>query len=172
VQKEVAMRAKHFLAPSAFVVLITIGIAMIGMTSSVFVTSACACGTVNDQVISDLNELDVMVQKYAIEHNGLLPTYDELVVLTAENKRIQQRLTPQVIIVTGAFTFSPTIEDVNKIGYAISTDRREYILLGVGLNEKYKDTYLFGRRIGRDIIGYELPILRPGDIPPKPSPPA
>jgi hypothetical protein len=168
------MRAKHFLASSAVVVMTAVGAIMIGLTSSVFVTSACACGTVNDEVILALDTLDGLVQKYAFEHNGLHPTYNELVVLTAttEHKWIRRYLTPQADVATGIFTFSPTMNDVRKVGYAVSADRHGYILIGVGLNEKYKDTYLFGRWMGRDIIGYELPILRPGDIPPEPSPPA
>jgi hypothetical protein len=166
------MRIKHFLASGALVVTAAVGVIMIGLTSSVFAASACACVTVNEEVVYELNELDSIVQKYANGHNGLLPTYDELVIMTTERQWMQRHLTPQADITTGTFMVSPTMNEVNQIGYAVSADRLEYILIGVGLNEKYKDTYLFGRWIGRDIIGYELPILRPGDTPPPSSPPA
>ncbi len=164
------MRAKRLLAITALTGLITVSVIIVGMTSSEFVTSACACGTVNDVVISDLNQLDGLVRQYAVEHNGLLPTYAELTALTEGNAWIRAHLTSQVDLITGMFTFRPTPKDVYTLGYAVSVNRDRYILLGIGLNEKYKDTYLFGRRINREIIGYSLPILRPGDIPPTPSP--
>ena len=168
------MRVKSFLAPGAFLALIIAGVIVVSLASSefVFVSSACACGTVNDEVIDILDELDAEVQKYATAHNGLFPTYSELVGLIADDRWFQPYLTPHVDVATGAFTFDPTRNDVHKIGYAVSLDQRQYILLGVGWTETYKRVYWFGQEVCRYLIGSEFPVLRPGDIPPKSSPPA
>jgi hypothetical protein len=79
-------------------------------------------------------------------------------------------LTDEVDPSTGTFNFTPTLADVHKIGYAISPDCRSYVLVGIGLTEKHRTTYLFGHRISDEVTGHELPILHPGDVPPEPSP--
>lgn len=154
------------LAVAALAIGTIIGYLAVGLSTSAFIASACACGTVNMEVVIRLNELDSLVQQYAAEHDGNFPTYEELWAITV-SRRINVNLTPWVDLTSRQFTFVPARTDVYKIGYAVSDDRDEYVLLGVGLTEKYMVTYLFGREIGRWLVGHEFPVLHPGDTPPE-----
>jgi hypothetical protein len=148
---------------------ITVGYLALGVNSREFTKSACACVTVNMHVVGRLDQLDYLVQQYAAEHYGEFPTYEELLIIAA-GEGIDRGLTPQVDSVSGEFTFVPTRDDASKIGYAVFADRRSYILIGIGLTEKYRAVSLYGREVGKQLIGFEFPILRSGDTPPEPSP--
>lgn len=167
------MKAKRLVVKLALMTTFTIGsiagCLAAGLSSSEFSTSACACGTVNMEVVGNLDQLDGLVRQYAADHDGSFPTYEQLVTL-ATDRRIKRSLTSQVDIASRSFSFTPAQADAHKIGYAISSDRSDYVLLGVGLTERYAVRYLFGRRVSREFIGYEFPILHPGDVPPEPSP--
>jgi hypothetical protein len=167
------VKAKRLVTKLALVVVFTVvsiaGCLAAGLSSSEFSTPACACGTVSMEVVRDLDQLDGLVRQYAVDHDGKFPAFGQLVALVTD-KRIRRNLTSQVDVVSGAFTFTPARADVYRIGYAVSDDGNNYILLGVGLTEKYAVKYLFGHWVGRESIGYEFPILHPGDVPPEPSP--
>ena len=172
-REPVNVKAKRLAIKLAWVVISAVissaGCLAVGLTSSEFSTPACACGTVSMEVVRDLDQLDGLVRQYAADHGGKFPAFGQLVTLVTD-KRIRRNLTSQVDVASGSFTFTPARADVYRIGYAVSDDGDDYILLGVGLTEKYAVKYLFGHWVGREFIGYEFPILHPGDVPPEPSP--
>lgn len=161
------MRRRCLISAGGFGVLLVV-VVLIGLTSSVFVTAACGCVTVNQHVVSALNELDALVQQYAHEHSLLYPSYAELILMAPDY--IADDMTPAVDLGTGTFQFTPSVRDAQTCGYAVSADRRSHVLLGIGLTERHRTIYLFGRRVSDRVIGYEVPILHPGDTPPEPSP--
>ena len=149
------MWAKRILIVSVLAVVITIGFLATGI--SVSRNPVCACGTVNDSVSYYLEELDVRVQRYATDNSGLYPTFDTLRAMVASDKYLWRQLTPRVDCSTQRFTFVPTKDDVHKIGYAVSDNQRDYVLLGIGLYERriqLTDEHSLP-------AGYALPILRP-----------
>lgn len=145
------------------------GYLALGVSRQSFIKPACSCGSVNMEVVMHLNHFEHLVQQYATEHNGKFPTYNELFAIAAEEK-LERHLTSQISLKGGTFTFNPTRGPASTIGYAVSNDRRSYILLGIGLTVKFETLFLYGREIWTEEIGYEYPILRPGDTPPEPSP--
>ncbi len=164
------MRTRRVSIKSGLLTLVAIGLVVVGLSSSVLIDSVCACGTVNQGVVMKLNWLDRLVQGYAAEHDGLFPTYDEFVQMDEIGERTRKSLTPQVDLASRNFTFALARDDSREIGYAVSDDGRDYVLLGRGLTRKYQVWRLFGIKIWQKFIGYELPILYPGDTPPENSP--
>lgn len=155
---------KRIVSVGILTTLITVGFLMVGVSVGFLATgisvsthSACACITVNDVVLYRLNWIDGLVQQYATEHNGLFPTYDELEAMVALDPHQQGGLTPNVGLSTRSFTFVPTEHDVEKIGYAVSDDRRDYVLLGVGLYER-RIQFTSEHSLP---AGHEFPVLRP-----------
>ncbi|MCP4543383.1 MAG: hypothetical protein GY832_40230 [Chloroflexi bacterium] len=137
---------------------LVIGFLAFAMTFSVLlipgigvtVVPVCACISTDWLLYRDLQKLDILVHQYAGEHNGLYPTYNEFEALVEQQYR--ERLTPQVDIATRDFLFRPNNEDVEMLGYAVSSDHSDYVLLGVGLREKMLSLYgVSGLPIGREI---------------------
>jgi hypothetical protein len=147
-------------------------LALLGLSSTVFTQSVCGCPTVNEAVMYDLDHLDALVRQYPDSHGGCYPTYAELAaqIPAQEQKYLLPKLTGEVDPATRAFTFTPARDDVYRIGYAITPDCRDYVLIGVGLIERHQTIFLFGQRIHDLILGREFPTLHPGDVPPEPSP--
>lgn len=140
-----------------------------GLTSARVATSACACGTVNQDVVYSLNALDDRVRQYAVEHGGLFPSYAELAAMVTDDWD-RRHLTAEVDFASGTFTFVPGLRDIHKIGYAVSADRRDYVLLGIGWTVYSEVTDWYGHRVSSRVLKHELPILHPGSTPPEPSP--
>jgi len=139
-----------------------------GITSTQFQNPACACVTWNEMMISYLDSTEYLIQQYAAGHDGLYPTYQELQALLVEEYP-SRHLTNQVDIVTRTFTFNPAQAEVGTMGYVVSSDRKDYVLLGIGLIETHTQFSLFDQNLGQR-TSYEFPILRPGDIPTLPDP--
>jgi hypothetical protein len=108
-----------------------------------------------------VNRLDALVHQYAVEHNGLYPTYDELV--TMAEQRDKKYMTPQVDMAARGFSFRPGQADAQKVGYAVSADRRDYVLLGVG--GRRREIRLYGKVI--QPLSTKVHIIHPGDNPPR-----
>jgi hypothetical protein len=129
-------------------------------------SNVCACGTVNGSVMSGLNELDGIIHQFIINHDGLSPTYTELVELVSSDSQLSQwlsqRLTPKVNFTSRAFTFPITQTDAGTIGYAVSSDRRDYVLLGIGI--QIRQMYFFGWEPIPP--SYKMQIWRLGEIVP------
>lgn len=168
------MRAGRLLAALTFALLVFAGFVATNITTAELSVPACACPSVNELVVHDLATLDGLASEYAARRGGLFPTYDEFSAMVQAKSRAdltrQVDLTPQVDLATGTFTFAPGRDDHGTVGYGVSADRRQHLLLGIGLTVRYRDTYLFGHRSSRELIGFDLPVLRPGDTPPEPSP--
>jgi hypothetical protein len=124
-------------------------------------TTACACVSVDWLTAESVNRLDALVHQYAAEHNGLYPTYDELVTMAEQQD--QEYVTPQVDMAARSFSFRPSQTDALKVGYAVSADRRDYVLLGVG--GRRREVRLYGKVI--QPLSTKVHIIHPGDDPPR-----
>jgi len=124
-------------------------------------TAAGACVSVNWSTAESVNRVDALVHQYAVEHDGLYPTYDELVAMAEE--RDKEYLTPQVDMAARSFSFRPSQADAQKVGYAVSSDRRDYVLLGVG--GRRREVRLYGKII--QPLSTKVHIIHPGDNPPR-----
>jgi hypothetical protein len=123
-------------------------------------TGVCACGTVDGLVIGRLNNIDAVIRQYRINHGGFNPTYSELEELVSVDSWPGTMLTPDVDFASRAFTFHLTDADAGKLGYAVSNDRWDYVLLGVGLQTRVISFFEWS------IIpaGHRMPIWHPGDM--------
>ena len=141
------------------------GIVLIGLTATTRLTPACGCGSVDSWVFADLKQLSASIEEYAAAHDGLFPTYDEVVKIHKEldPSPYAIRMTPEIDILTGNLKFTPTRETVPRIAYAVSGDRRKYVLRGVGIDIKYQHFYFFGRDLGEHAVGQEYPVIKPED---------
>ena len=124
-------------------------------------TTASACLSVDGLAAESVNRLDALVHQYAANHNGLYPAYSELV--TMAEQRDQKYLTPQIDIAARSFSFRPSQADAQKVGYAVSADRRDYVLLGVG--GRRREVRLYGKII--QPLSTKVHIIHPGDNPPR-----
>ncbi|GAB1537980.1 hypothetical protein NUACC21_06360 [Scytonema sp. NUACC21] len=111
--------------------------------------------------------IDALIQEYAGWHTGLYPTYDELEkILEIElAPNFSQQLTSQVDLKSHNFKFIPTARDDGKIGYAVSHDRRYYVLVGIGKVYKLKRIYFWGLSVKKDYVGDEFIIFHPNKKP-------
>jgi hypothetical protein len=164
------VRARPLLAAMTLMLLVVAGTVAANITIAELTAPACACPSVNELVVEDLATLDALAREYAAGLGGLFPSYDEFIAMAPPGHG--RDLTSQVDLATGSFTFVPGRDDARRVGYAVSADRRQYLLLGIGLTERYRDTYMFGHRLSHRRAGFDFPILRPGDPPPEASPPA
>ena len=124
------------------------------------VETTCACVSPLWLVAGSVNRLDALVQQYASEHTGLYPRYDDLMKLA--EARDQQQLTPDIDIVTRTFLFVPMQADAHTVGYAVSADQQDYVLLGIGGRKMEVRIY----KIVIPVLSTEMRILYPGDNPP------
>jgi hypothetical protein len=133
---------------------------------SFFEGEPCACITVNQSIISFLNRVEATLQQFADEHGGTYPLYDELAEILRPRYPVKLGwMTNEMSTSTRTFTFTTEERGGRAIGYAVSDDRQDYVLLGIGITDKYV------RVLGFDLLaGHEFPILRAGDTPPEPSP--
>jgi hypothetical protein len=120
-------------------------------------TAAGACVSVNWSTAESVNRLDALVHQYAADHNGLYPTYDELA--TMAEQRDKKYMTPQINIAARSFSFRPSQADAQKVGYAVSADRRDYVLLGVG--GRRREVRLYGKII--QPLSTKVHIIHPSD---------
>jgi hypothetical protein len=134
--------------------------AMLG--AAVSTSDICACGTLNGSIASSLHELDGIIQQYGMDHQGLSPTYSELHELVSSDPRLGQMLTPDVNFTSQAFTFDITRADAGRMGYAVSSDRRDHILLGIGM--EVREIRFFGWEPIPPV--YKMQIWRFGEIAP------
>jgi hypothetical protein len=124
-------------------------------------TTACACASVDWSAAERVNRLDALVHQYAVEHNGLCPTYDELVTIAEQQDK--EYMTSQVDMAARSFSFRPSQADAQKVGYAVSADRRDHVLLGVG--GRKVEVRLYGKII--QPLSTKVHIIHPGDHPPR-----
>ena len=158
------MMTRRIVSVGVLTTLIVIGFLAAGVSVGFLATgisistrSACACITVNDVVRRRLNWLDGLVQQYAAEHSRLFPTYSEFEAMAVTDPHGRGGLTSDVSLSTRSFTFVPTEHDVERIGYADSEDRRDYVLLGVGIYER-RIQFTSEHSLP---AGHEFPTLRP-----------
>jgi hypothetical protein len=119
-------------------------------------------------VISGLNYLQEFIDLYAQEHDGEYPSY-QTVFQIAEEKRYSEYLTNDLII-SGEFELVGMTTEAVQIGYVVSQDRSEYILVGMGISHIHNVISLFGFEILDNETGeFEYPIFRSGDQVPENS---
>jgi hypothetical protein len=119
-------------------------------------------------VISGINYLQEFIDQYAQEHDGEYPSYQSVFQI-AEEKRYSKYLTSDLII-SGEFEFVGMTTEAVQIGYAVSQDRSEYILIGMGISHMHNVISLFGIEILDYETGeFEFPIFRSGDQVPENS---
>lgn len=105
-----------------------------GGAFALYGSPACACITTNDWLQPTLDDLDTQIQQYAAEHQGLYPTYAEIAQWPQPVAGFAgpMPLTSNVSLTTGRFGFALTAADIKTIGYAVSADRRSYLLVCAG----------------------------------------
>lgn len=110
--------------------------------------SPCACVSINDNVIGELNVLDDFVKKFAQTHNGTYPSFEDFASFASKlvNKNYTAvKFTNDVNIQERKFNFNPTEKDhhvyiknvkkhVRIIGYNVAQDGKSYVLFGTGVN--------------------------------------
>jgi hypothetical protein len=77
----------------------------------------------------DQTHADQLVRRYQLERRRF-PTYEDFVEQAQQEYDDHTRLTPQVDWIRKAFRVSPRTK--GAVGYAVSSDRRDYLLLGAG----------------------------------------
>ena len=75
-------------------------------------TTACACVSVDWLAAESVNRLDALVHQYAVEHNGLYPTYNELV--TMAEQRDKKYMTPQIDMAARSFSSANTWSVISR----------------------------------------------------------
>jgi len=136
---------------------------------SIYGVSACACGTWNGWVIAHLNRLEIDLEEYSSAHAGKYPSYPEFVEMASLHPD-RPPVTGGLIAAQHEFRFISFPQESIQIGYAVSPDLSQYILVGMGYSYKHVRISL----LGRELIDYgtrisEHPVFYPGDEVPKDS---
>lgn len=151
-----------------FISLSLLVLFIIGIQSFATLSDVCACGTVNEAVISDLQYARKIIYEYSREH-GDNPTPEELVNLIGK-KHLNVR--KSFVVKDKSYILGiPALSGSRAIYYATSKDRKKFWLMGVGLSEK-RIYIRYGKNEYKIVVGHKYPILQPDDKPPANSPPA
>jgi hypothetical protein len=118
--------------------LLFMGIVGLFLILPMDITPACACPPIDISARWSLDQLNTIVILYAKDHNGQYPSYEELFLRS--DKEGRERLTPYVSMITRTF-YLPQLK-WGAIGYAVSTDRHDFVLIATGLGKK--EIVIFG----------------------------
>jgi hypothetical protein len=140
--------------------VLTFGLFTFIFNFSGYALPACGCGTVNDAVLANLKKLDVAIQQYAAAHDGLYPSYEEMIGLYRglySNPNIHLITTsPDIDISTGELKFLPSRNTIPRLFYAVTPDQHSYILRGVGLDLKYQQIFSWAIRSLSSMMGFDF----------------
>ena len=160
------MKLRQVIPQSCGCAVVLALILVAGTSVSTTATPGCACVTWNGIVLGDLDHLSADIEAYVVQ-NGRYPTFAEVAEMLPPEDYHQRLLTDEIEVVQTPLRFLRFTNNAAQIGYAVSPDRTQGILIGMGISEERGRLYLFGHLIQEWLTGELLfPILLPGQAEP------
>jgi len=156
------VKLRRVIPPSCGCAIILTLVLVAGTSVSTTATPGCACVTWNGIVLGDLDYLSPAIQAY-VSRNGHYPTFAEVAEMLPPEDYHQKLLTDEIEVLQEPLRFLRFKTNAAQIGYAVSPDRTQGILVGMGISEERGRLYLFGHLVQEWLTGDLLfPILLPG----------